>query len=290
MTTRAAATAYLKDRQAAGVISPTTAAHMRSQLYAFAEQGPDDPAKITRRDVLRWMGTLGHLAAGTRHLYVVRVRGFTTWLLRHGVIPRDPFLDVPAPKVPRAVHRTLEPEQARALLAACVEPRETVLILLALHTGLRRAELAALEVGDVSLSARTVLVRAGKGGHQRLVPLSAEAAVAVGRYVAQAGLTCGPLLRSLSDPQAGIGPGTVSRVFSEVAYRADVKVRAWDTIGPHSLRHTAASAWYEATGDVLAVRDLLGHSNLSTTARYTRGFNVERLRVAVEGRTYLDAA
>lgn len=290
MTTTGQIGSYLRDRQTTGQISKATAAHMRGQLYDFAGHCPRDPSKIRRRDVIRWMRTTTHLAAGTRHLYVVRVRGFTTWLLRRGVIRKDPFLDIPPPKVPRAVHRTLEPDQARALLAACVEPRETVMILLALHTGLRRAELAALEIGDINLAARTVLVRAGKGGHQRLLPLSGEGTCAVARYVAAAGLSGGPLLRSLSDPQAGIRPGTVSRIFADLAYRSGVKLRAGDGVGPHSLRHSFATDTHAACGDVLAVSELLGHVSLSTTRRYVAGMNVERLRSAVEGRTYLDAA
>lgn len=288
MTTTRQIGCYLSDRRATGRISGPTASHMRGQLYAFAEHCPQDASKIRRRDVLRWMRTLNHLSAGTRHLYVVRVKGFTTWLLRRGVIRKDPFLDIPAPKVPRAVHRALDDTQARALLAACVEPRDLVVVVLGLHTGLRRAELAALEVGDVNLSARTVLVRCGKGGHQRLVPLSTEAARVVGRYVAEAGLSTGPLLRSLTDPQAGVGPGTVSRIFFDLALRSGVKVRSGDAVGLHSLRHTAASGWYARSGDVMAVRDLLGHENLTSTQRYVRGLGTERLRAVVE-RSY-DAA
>lgn len=290
VTTSAKITSYLKDKQSTGKITQPTAAHMRGVLYDFAGHMPQDPGKIRRRDVLRWMRTTTHLAAGTRRLYWTRAKGFTDWLLRRGVLGKDPFLDVPAPKVPRAVHRTLEPFQTRALLTACVTPRDTVVVMLGVHAGLRRSELAALEIGDVSLSARTVLVRSGKGGHQRLLPLSVEAARVVGRYVADQGLSTGPLLRSLADAQAGIGPGTVSRIFSEVATRAGVKTRAWDGVGPHSLRHTAATAWYETTHDVLAVRDLLGHANLTTTQRYVRGMNVEGLRKAVDGRQYLGPA
>jgi len=290
VTTTSQIGTYLRDRQTVGAISPPTANHMRGVLYTFADHCPKDPAKIRRRDVLRWLNTLGHLSAGTRRLYQARVHGFTDWLLRRGVIRRDPFLDVPAPKVPRSVHRAFEPAQVAALLDACVTPRDRVIVVLGLHAGLRRAELAALEVGDISLTARTVLVVAGKGGHSRLLPLSAEAATVVARYLAGAGLSTGPLLRSEAHPQRGIGPSTVSRVFSELAYRAGVKVRAWDTVGPHSLRHTAATGWYQSTGDVLAVRDLLGHVNLGTTARYVVGMDVERLRAAVDGRRYLDAA
>ena len=289
-TTRGQVGAYLNDRTNIGKLTPRTAAHMRGTLYAFTDHMPVHPEKIRRRDILRWLRTTTHLSAGTRRLYWTRAKGFTDWLLRRGVLRKDPFLDVPAPKVPRAVHRSLEPDQIRALLAACVTPRDRVVVLLGVHTGLRRAELAALEIGDVSLAARTVMVRSGKGGHQRLLPLSEEAARAVAYYVAGAGLASGPLLRRLTDPQAGVAPGTVSRIFDGVARRAGVKMRAWDGVAAHSMRHTAASAWYDASGDVLAVRDLLGHANLVTTQRYVRGMDVERLRSAVEGRRYLGGA
>ena len=65
------------------------------------------------------------------------------------------------------------------------------------------------------------------------------------------------------------------------------RVASWDTVACHSLRRTAATSWYQTSGDVLAVRDLLGHVNLGTTARYVKGMNVEGLRATVEGRSYL---
>jgi len=285
--TRRQVDAYLKDKLTTGVISVQTMKAERWMLVGFAELCPEDPGRIGRRHVLRWLKTIAPLSAGTRRLYQCRVKHFTDWLLRRGVLRRDPFLDIPPPKVPRAVHRAFEPDQARALLAACINPRDTVIVILGLHTGLRRAELAALQVGDVSLSAKTVFVVDGKGGHQRLLPLSTEAAVVVARYVAAEGLRTGPLLRSLSQPHRGIGPTTISKAFDELARRAGVKVRAWDTVGCHSLRHTAATGWYRSTGDVLAVRDLLGHVNLGTTARYVKGMNVESLRAAVDSVSYL---
>ena len=290
VTTRRQIDLYLQDKLTTGVISRQTSLAERWMLVKFSELCPEDPSRITRRYIIRWLKTTSHLAPGTRRLYQGRVKSFTDWLLRRGVLRKDPFLDVPMPKVPRAVHRAFEPEQARALIAACIEPRDLVVVVLGLHTGLRRAELAALQVGDVNLSARTVFVVDGKGGHQRMLPLSTEAAAVVARYVAEQGLRTGPLLRSLSQPHRGIRPGTVSRIFDELARRAGVKVAAWDTVGCHSLRHTAATSWYQTTADVLAVRDLLGHVNLGTTARYVKGMNVEALRAAVEGRTYLDRA
>jgi len=288
MSTVRAVNDYLDDRRRTGAVTRYTAGHMRGPLYAFAEVVPEDASRITRQSVLTWLGTLDHLGAGTRGLYFTRVRGFTTWLLRRGVIRKDPFLDVPAPKVPRSVHRCLDGTQARALLAACDTPRATVIVMLGLHTGLRRAELAGLDIADINLSGRTILVAKGKGGHQRLLPLSTEAAKVVRDYLKASGLTRGPLLRNEAKPHLGIGPSTVSRIFSDLAYRAGVKAEAWDRVGPHSLRHTFATDTYEATNDVMAVRDLLGHVSLENTQRYVRGMSVERLRGAVE-RSYLGA-
>lgn len=286
LSTMRAVNDYLDDRLRTGGVTRYTAGHMRGPLYAFAEHVPEDASRITRRDVLRWLDSLEHLSPATRGLYFTRVRGFTTWLLRRGVVGQDPFLEVPPPKVPRSVHRCLSGTQARALLAACATPRATVIVMLGLHTGLRRAELAALDVGDVDLAARTILVRAGKGGHQRLLPLSTEAARVVRTYLQAEGLSRGPLLRNEAQPSLGIRPGTVSRVFSDVAYRSGVKAGPGDRVGPHSLRHTFATDVYEQTNDVMAVRDLLGHVSLENTQRYVRGMNVERLRGAVE-RSYL---
>ena len=148
---------------------------------------PEDPGRINRRHVLRWLKSNSHLSPGTRRLYQSRAKTFTDWLLRRGVLRRDPFLDVPRPKVPRAVHWAFEPEQISALTGACITTRDLVVVVLGLHRGLRRAELAAPQVGDVNLTARTIFVTEGKGGHQRLLPLSEEATVAVARYVAARG-------------------------------------------------------------------------------------------------------
>lgn len=285
--TRKAMEMYLQERRDVGAIAARTRHGMRSALFQFSEHCPADASKITQRDVVRWLRTTTHLATSSRRNLFTTARGFTGWLLRRGTIRKDPFHDLVRPKVPRAAHRALEPEQVTALLAACIEPRETVIVVLGVHTGLRCAELAGLEVGDVNLSARTVFVRRAKGGGSRVVPLSVEACQVVARYVAEQGLSGGPLLRSLSFPQYGIRPETLGGIFRRLAFRSGVKVRAGDGVGCHSTRHTAATGWYESTGDVLAVRDLLGHESLATTQIYVRGMDVERLRSAVEGRTYL---
>lgn len=281
---------YLADKKASGRIGRTSEMKQRRILYGFAAHCPQDPSRIRQRDVLRWMRTIRHLAAGTRHGYHATARGFTGWLLRRGVLKKDPFADVPSPRVPQPIHRALDGQQVARLVAACETRREWVLVLLALHTGLRRAELAALEVGDVSLIAKTVSVREGKGGHSRLVPLSEEACRVVADYIAAEGLHAGPLLRSEVNPERGVGPQTVWRDFVRVARRAGVKLRAYDGVATHAARHTCATDTHRATGDVLVVQAILGHAHVSSTQRYVAALDIERLRPGVAGRSYLGGA
>lgn len=213
VTTRRQIDAYLRIKRSTGAISRHTESEFGYILSAFADHCPDDPAKITRRTVIRWMRTTEHLSANTRRQYHNRVRGFTSWLLRRGVIRKDPFEEITGPRVPRAMHRALSVGQAKALLAACETARETVVVILGLHLGLRRCEMAGLEVGDVDLAARTIFVRHGKGGHERVLPLSVEACWVIGDYMVGAGtgtaLRSGPLLRSLKNPGAGLTPATI---------------------------------------------------------------------------------
>lgn len=287
--TTAAAAKYLTERQATGALTRGSARQTRAILLGFAGHAPQQAARIRKRDVVRWLRTISHLSAATRHRYWGVVHGFTSWLMKRGVLAKDPFDGLARPKVPKSVHRCLSPDQVRRLLGACSTQRDLVVVILGLHTGLRRAELAALELGDVDLADRSVFVRNGKGGRDRPVPLSREAAQVLGAYVASAGLRSGPLLRSLEDPNAGISAQTVGAIMSTLAYRAGVKVRAWDGVGTHSMRHTLATEVFAETGDLLVVRDLLGHANVATTQLYV-GRTLHRVRPAVDHRTYLDAA
>ena len=286
MNTRRTALRYIEERQQLGTLTHESAINLRSILFGFCEVVPPDPRRIKRRNVVRWMDTTRRLAPNTRRSYLSQVRQFCRWMQRRGMLDRDPCADVPMPKETRPVHRALEHDQVARLLAVCVDRRERVIVLLGVQAGLRRAELAGLDVADVALAARTVTVRRGKGGHSRVVPLAEEAAREVAAYLSSEGITHGPLLRSKRASWQGVEPQTVGLVFRRVAERAGVKVRAGDGVGVHSLRHTCASDVYVNCRDVMAVSDVLGHSSLNTTRRYVRGLDVERLRGAVEGRTY----
>lgn len=279
---------WVRERQDLGALKPTSANQSRGRLLTFVDACKStDPAKVTKRDILRWTAAQEGFCENTRYHLWSEVRRFLIWLVEEGHLRRSPMHGLKPPKMVRTVHRSLDHEQVSALLDACEDDRERLIVVLGVHAGLRRAEMADLQVGDVSLSGRSVLVRRGKGGHSRLLPLSEEACSVIGRYLAEYGLSAGPLLRNQMFPGRGIKAGTVGKKMHDLALRSGVKVGSRDGVGTHSLRHTMASDVYATTRDVLVVRDLLGHVNLGTTERYVRGLNLEAMREAVEGRSYL---
>lgn len=288
-TARAVLT-YVQRKVATGTITAQTGYEQRRILLVFAESMGDRPLdRIGRSDIERWMGTLGHMSPGTRRNRFAVVRGFFDDLTDRGTIRRSPVRPIPTPKVPRSPHRPLTTDQCSALLAHA-GPAMTVCILLALQCGLRRAEVAGIELGDIDWSEPSVTVT-GKGKHRRTVPIPAEALAALQAYMGQRhNATAGPLIRQPRYPEQGVSGHWIGQRFAEIATDAGVKVRPGDGINFHALRHTCATDTYRQSRNVVLVRDMLGHANLATTQVYVAGQDRAAMAEAMEGRTYRNPA
>jgi integrase/recombinase XerC len=276
---------YVRTRVERGEIRPSTAKAYRDVLRLFAEVHTGPPEKITRRTIERWMATMSDLPPGTRRTRWSIVRGFLAWLRTEGILTNDPMRGMQAPKVPKAVHRALAGDTAAALLDACANPRDELIVTLGLQLGLRRGEIARLEVGSFSPDLMTVTVD-GKGGHARLLPTTNATRRALRRYTSWAGINAGPLIRGDKYPQRPVNPDWVGRQVQRIAYDAGVKVRPHDGVATHAMRHTAATDVYQRTRDVLVVQQMLGHGSLQTTQLYVRGMDLSGMREAMEGRSY----
>lgn len=281
------AAVYVNNRAATGDIADLTALSVFGILTAFVIVIGDRPAAKLDRDAIdSYLAAIRRVAPSTRRTRFSAVRGFCRWLTAEGHLRVDPCLGMRPPKVPRPSYRALEPPDSAALLAACDNPTERLIITFGLQLGLRRAEIAGLELGDVALTDGTVRIRAAKGGHHRLVPLTAACRDVLTTYLAERPIQAGPLIRGYRNPNQGVPPIWVGRLVSVVAYRAGVKQRARDGVSCHSMRHTAATDVYRRTRDVEVVKDMLGHSSLNATQVYVRRLDVERLREGMEGRDY----
>lgn len=201
----------------------------------------------------------------TRKSARAAARGFFGWAHDTGLISRNPAADLPAVTVPPGTPRPA-PDQAleRALLAAPGD-REQLMLLMAAHAGMRRAEIAHAHTSWII--ADTIHV-AGKGGRSRIVPLTGQLADALKRRER----ANGPGYYFPGRIDGHLSPGHVGKILTELLGR--------DWSG-HTLRHRFATRAYSKDRDLLAVQQLLGHSKPETTARYTAAPS-DALRSAVD--------
>jgi len=264
-----------------GHASPHTRAAYRRDLALFARY---------------WQA---HAAAHAQGVDVHAVRAFVAWLhrqglngrsiaralsalrglyrheIRHGRLRENPVADVRAPKAPKRLPRTLDVDQAHRLLAADAPTdaapdalllRDRAMFELAYSCGLRVSELVGVDLD--TLDARACELRVlGKGRKERVVPVGGKALEAIAAWL--------PLRATL----AGVGEGAlfVGRRGRRVGVReVQTRLKQWAArqgldlpVHPHMLRHSFATHLLESSGDLRAVQELLGHSDIRTTQVYT---------------------
>lgn len=275
------ARAYVRHRRGWAEIQADTAIEHRRILWDFAEAIGGQA--LSEKTVGDWWASTAHLAPGTRRNRRSIVRGFLDWLVIEGVIKRNVAVGLKAPKAPRQVHRALN-GSASTLLDHAEDQRTRLVIVLGLQAGLRRAEIAHLQVGDINWANKDIFVT-GKGGHERFVPITRELERELKTYLAQCPLQAGPLIRRL-DGRGGITPRRVYDLVRRAAEAAGVKMAPGDGVATHALRHTCATDVADKSEDPRVVQELLGHANLSTTSRYIGRLRNRKLATAVEGRCY----
>jgi integrase/recombinase XerC len=197
-------------------------------------------------------------------------RGLYRYLVREGRTAGNPFDGVRAPKQRRTLPRVLDPDQVTALVEMAaddrLDARDRAMLELFYSSGLRLAELAALDVGDVERDAGLVRV-AGKGGRTRVVPVGRHALVALDHWLAKRTELArdGEQAVFLGRHGGRLGRRSIERRVALRARRAGLPAR----VHPHMLRHSFASHLLQSSGDLRAVQEMLGHANIGTTQIYT---------------------
>jgi integrase/recombinase XerC len=217
------------------------------------------------------------------------VRVFTAWALRTGRASTDPGAQLGSPRAHKSLPPALGVAEARALLesAAAVADdgspigvRDVAILELLYATGIRVGELCGLDVDDVDRARRVIRVF-GKGRKERTVPYGLPADQALGRWLDRA-------RPALLAPGAGAalflgarGGRVDQRAVRSMVHRRLEDVPGAPDLGPHGLRHTAATHLLEGGADLRTVQELLGHASLATTQIYTH-VTAERLRQAYQ--------
>jgi integrase/recombinase XerC len=209
------------------------------------------------------------------------LRGLFRFACREGILESNPAASVRSPKQPSRLPRHLRPGEIETLLDAArgedpLRRRDLALLELLYASGLRVGELTGLDWGDLDLDARTVRVL-GKGGKERMVPFGKPAAAALQRWLE----VWEKIRRSTSATEEPVflnfrGGRLSARSVRRILDRYVESAALAAGIHPHTLRHTFATHLLEGGADLRTIQELLGHSSLSTTQRYTH-IEIDRL-------------
>ncbi len=264
---------FLADLAHQRVASPHTVAAYRRDLAALAGVAGErslaglDHA-LLRRALMQLHGK--GLAARSLARTLSAWRAYYRWLAKRGAIAADPCDGLRAPKQPRTLPKALSVDQVAALLDASpddeLETRDKAMFELFYSSGLRLSELATLDADGVDFASGTVTVT-GKRSKTRTVPVGTKAAAALCEWLEERGRT------ALTEERALF----VSRRGTRLAVRSiERRLGRWATkqglglhVHPHMLRHSFASHLLQSSGDLRAVQEMLGHSNIATTQIYT---------------------
>ena len=251
-----------------------------------ARMGEEDLDRLNVQVLRSWLARLRSTGAARTTLArrAAAARTFTAWAHRTGLLPADPGAQLASPRPHRTLPPVLRQDQALALVErpdtddGPLGLRDRLVLELLYATGIRVGELVGLDVDDVDRHRRVVRV-VGKGDKERSVPFGAPAEEALGAWLqrgrpALASSGSGPAL-VLGAKGRRIDPRTVRRLVHEHL----AGLRDAPDLGPHGLRHSAATHLLEGGADLRAVQEILGHASLSTTQIYTH-VSVERLRAA----------
>ena len=262
---------------------------VRGMLQHAAAMGHTDLRSLDLRALRSWLAKQQSLgkARSTMARRATAVRVFTAWALRTGRSEVDPGSSLGTPKAHPSLPPALNEVEARSLLDAAaahaddgspVGLRDVAILELLYATGIRVGELCALDVDDVDRSRRVVRVL-GKGRKERTVPYGLPADRAVGRWL-EAGRP------TLFTPGAGAalflgarGARIDQRAVRTLVHARLAEVPEAPDMGPHGLRHTAATHLLEGGADLRTVQEMLGHASLATTQIYTH-VTTDRLRQA----------
>jgi len=221
------------------------------------------------RAIRAWLAWLHDrkLAKSSVARKLATVRSCFRYFARLGLVEYNAARQVRSPRLPKRLPSFLPKDESKGLLDALVERskaglRDHALLELLYATGLRVAECCGLDLDDVDRHRGAVRVM-GKGGKERVVPAGDTALEALDAWLSVRGEGRGALFTNLRGGR--LGTRSVHRIVKRRARAAGIDRR----VTPHTLRHTFATHMLGEGADLRLIQELLGHSRLSTTQRYT---------------------
>jgi integrase/recombinase XerC len=265
-------------------LSPATVRAYRSDLSDLsAAVGGAELADVDLEALREWLwrATQRGDARTTIARRTAAARGFFAWATEEGLIPVDPSLRIVAPKRGRTLPKVATADGVREMLDAMADHavlgdpialRDHAILEVLYGSAVRVSELTGLDLADIDLD-RTTLRVLGKGSKERVVPFGIPARRSLEAYLTRGRTPLAERARA-RPPGAAVflgsrGARLTARAVYDVVARELGQVLGTTAVGPHALRHSAATHLLDGGADLRAVQEMLGHASLGTTQIYT---------------------
>lgn len=269
---------FLKYLELERGVSAHTLRAYRHDLKEFTGYCPSWPSKVDMIDIRGFVSErmLDGKKKSTVSRQLATLRSFFNYLYQEGVVTINQAKLVPSPKTPRHLPNFLSVDDAFKLVQTpegigLLPVRDRAILELLYSSGLRVSEVAGLQVEDVNLKEGLVKAR-GKGKKERIVPIGGKAVDALKSYLVER-----MLFKKKKAAQGGDaafflnrnGGRLTDRQIRRIVVKHARTLGIDGQIGPHTLRHTFATHLLIGGADLRSIQEMLGHSSLSTTQKYT---------------------
>ena len=215
-------------------------------------------------DIRFFLGTLKERGTKSNYLESQRayISAFFKWLTEEEIIEKNPCDRINPIKTPKEIRMPFSSVEIDKLRSACRRPLERAFLEVAISSGLRREEMCNLKISDVDLGSRTILVRDGKGGKDRVDYMSDVAAEYIRKYWTSRKQESEYVFATKAGNHK-MGKAGIYYLMKRLGERAGV-----DNVHPHRFRRTFASDLYKRGMDIYTISKLMGHSSIETTRTY----------------------
>ncbi len=255
------------------------------QFYQFCGIADEPPTTFTARHVRAWLSSMISQGVSTRsaNRKLSSLRSYFRFLQRQGYIKINPVERVISPKSGKRLPVFVSEKEMKALLSPdffsddFTGIRDTTIIALFYFTGIRLSELISLTLDSIDYSSQTLKVL-GKGGKERIIPLHPEIIGLIKKYIFERK----SISKNKKDTSLFLtikGKPLYSKLVYKIVNRHLAMVTTLEKKSPHVLRHTFATHLLNQGAELNAIKELLGHANLSATQVYTHS-SFEKLKKA----------
>ncbi len=225
---------------------------------------------VTNKHVLTYIDYLidKRLAPKTINCHLESIRGFYNYLIdEEDIKTKNPVKKGYALRLPHPLPRHLKDEEVEVLLETIKGPRDIAIFMLMLRCGLRVQEVANLTIGAMDFRRKQILIVGGKGGKDRVIYFSPDTYDAMIKYLQYRALSKEKRIFLVEKGTCKGKPISVRGIQKRMEYYAKKKGLE---ISCHCLRHTMATQLLNADTDLVIIQDLLGHTQIKTTQRYSK--------------------